>query len=132
RDCPIPVAGVAITNTTGHVPITEKKKNVGMSQLESINDFTAVPLAITILRIEHVSKFGGGEPVDGEPMAVYGAGTGVGVEQLLHVDKRSMSLPGQGGQVYVVRNTQEEDVMLEMMRADISPVSRGHFASGLG
>ncbi|XPE67548.1 glucokinase [Shigella flexneri] len=32
-------------------------------------------------------------------MAVYGAGTGLGVAHLVHVDKRWVSFPGEGGHV---------------------------------
>ncbi len=55
------------------------KKNLGFSHLEIINDFTAVSMAIPMLKKEHLIQFGGAEPVEGKPIAVYGAGTGLGL-----------------------------------------------------
>ena len=54
-------------------------------------------MAIPMLKAEHLIQFGGAEPVEGKPIAVYGAGTGLGVAHLVHVDKRWVSLPGEGG-----------------------------------
>ncbi len=63
-----------MTNHTGF-SIAEMKKSRFYAS-GSINDFTAVSMAIPMLKKEHLIQFGGGEPVDGKPIAVYGAGTG--------------------------------------------------------
>ncbi len=86
--CPITGDWVAMTNHTWAFSIAEMKKNLGFSHLEIINDFTAVSMAIPMLKKEHLIQFGGAEPVEGKPIAVYGAGTGLGVAHLVHVDKR--------------------------------------------
>ncbi len=90
--CPITGDWVAMTNHTG-VLNCRNEKNLGFSHLEIINDFTAVSMAIPMLKKEHLIQFGGAEPVEGKPIAVYGAGTGLGVAHLVHVDKRWVSLP---------------------------------------
>ncbi len=63
--CPITGDWVAMTNHTWAFSIAEMKKNLGFSHLEIINDFTAVSMAIPMLKKEHLIQFGGGEPVDG-------------------------------------------------------------------
>ncbi len=71
--CPITGDWVAMTNHTWAFSIAEMKKNLGFSHLEIINDFTAVSMAIPMLKKEHLIQFGGAEPVEGKPIAVYGA-----------------------------------------------------------
>ena len=92
--CPITGDWVAMTNHTWAFSIAEMKKNLGFSHLEIINDFTAVSMAIPMLKKEHLIQFGGAEPVEGKPIAVYGAGTGLGVAHLVHVDKRWVNADG--------------------------------------
>ena len=71
--CPITGDWVAMTNHTWAFSIAEMKKNLGFSHLEIINDFTAVSMAIPMLKKEHLIQFGGAEPVEGKPIAVYRA-----------------------------------------------------------
>lgn len=130
--CPITGDWVAMTNHTWAFSIAEMKKNLGFSHLEIINDFTAVSMAIPMLKKEHLIQFGGAEPVEGKPVAVYGAGTGLGVAHLVHVDKRWVSLPGEGGHVDFAPNSEEEAIILEILRAEIGHVSAERVLSGPG
>ena len=128
--CPITGDWVAMTNHTWAFSIAEMKKNLGFSHLEIINDFTAVSMAIPMLKKEHLIQFGGAEPVEGKPIAVYGAGTGLGVAHLVHVDKRWISLPGEGGHVDFAPNSEEEAIILEILRA-LFCVIMGRFGGNL-
>ena len=67
-----------------------------------------------------------------KPIAVYGAGTGLGVAHLVHVDKRWVSLPGEGGHVDFAPNSEEEGIILEELRAEIGHVSAERVLSGPG
>ena len=130
--CPITGDWVAMTNHTWAFSTAEMKKNLGFEHLEIINDFTAVSMAIPALKKEHLIKFGGDEPVEGKPIAVYGAGTGLGVAHLVHVDKRWVSLPGEGGHVDFAPNSEEEGIILEELRTEIGHVSAERVLSGPG
>jgi len=130
--CPITGDWVAMTNHTWAFSTAEMKKNLGFEHLEIINDFTAVSMAIPMIKEEHLIKFGGGEPVEGKPVAVYGAGTGLGVAHLVHVDKRWVSLPGEGGHVDIAPNSEEEGIILEELRTEIGHVSAERVLSGPG
>lgn len=81
-----------------------------------INDFTAVSMAIPVLSEQDVLQFGGTTPQPGKPVAVYGAGTGLGVAHLVNVDRRWISLPGEGGHVDFAPNSEEEDAILAVLR----------------
>lgn len=107
-------------------------KNLGFSHLEIINDFTAVSMAIPMLKAEHLIQFGGAKPIEGKPIAVYGAGTGLGVAHLVHVDKRWVSLPGEGGHVDFAPNSEEEGIILEELRTELGHVSAERVLSGPG
>ncbi len=130
--CPITGDWVAMTNHTWAFSIVEMKINLGFEHLEIINDFTAVSMAIPMMKKEHLIQFGGKAPVDNKPVAVYGAGTGLGVAHLVHVDKRWVSLPGEGGHVDFAPNSEEEAIILEELRAEIGHVSAERVLSGPG
>lgn len=130
--CPITGDWVAMTNHTRAFSIAEMKRNLGFAHLEIINDFTAVSMAIPMLKAEHLIQFGGSAPVAGKPIAVYGAGTGLGVAHLVHVDKRWVSLPGEGGHVDFAPNSEEEGIILEELRAELGHVSAERVLSGPG
>lgn len=94
--CPITGDWVAMTNHTWAFSIAAMKQSLGLNHLEVINDFTAVSMAIPVLSEQDVLQFGGSAPQEGKPVAVYGAGTGLGVAHLINVDGRWISLPSEG------------------------------------
>lgn len=130
--CPITGDWVAMTNHSWAFSIAEMKSNLGLDHLEIINDFTAVSMAIPMIKPEHLIQFGGDKPVADKPIAVYGAGTGLGVSHLVHVDKRWVSLPGEGGHVDFAPNSEEEGIILDVLRAEIGHVSAERVLSGPG
>lgn len=130
--CPITEDWVEMTNHDWAFSTSKMKANLGFDHLEIINDFTAVSMAIPMLSEHDVMQFGGSEPVKDKPVAVYGAGTGLGVAHLVHVDRRWVSLPGEGGHVDFAANSDEEDMILEVLRAELGHVSAERVLSGAG
>ncbi|AOR64637.1 glucokinase [Pectobacterium wasabiae] len=130
--CPITGDWVAMTNHTWAFSIAEMKASLGLRHFEVINDFTAVSMAVPVLGRESLLQFGGGEPVPGKPVAVYGAGTGLGVAHLVHVANQWISLPGEGGHVDFAPNSDEEDNILSVLRQSLGHVSAERLLSGQG
>ncbi|MEM6161763.1 glucokinase [Erwinia sp. P6884] len=130
--CPITEDWVEMTNHDWAFSTSKMKANLGFDHLEIINDFTAVSMAIPMLSEDDIMQFGGSAPVKDKPVAVYGAGTGLGVAHLVHVDKRWVSLPGEGGHVDLAANSDEEDMILEVLRAELGHVSAERVLSGAG
>lgn len=130
--CPITGDWVEMTNHDWAFSTREMKQNLAFESLEIINDFTAVSMAIPMLSENEVIQFGGKAPVEGKPIAIYGAGTGLGVSHLVHVDKRWISLPGEGGHVDFAPNSEEEGEILEVLRAELGHVSAERVLSGSG
>ncbi|WP_058969485.1 glucokinase [Type-D symbiont of Plautia stali] len=130
--CPITGDWVEMTNHDWAFSTREMKEHLAFESLEIINDFTAVSMAIPMLSEKEVLQFGGKAPVEGKPIAIYGAGTGLGVSHLVHVDKRWISLPGEGGHVDFAPNSEEEGEILEVLRAELGHVSAERVLSGSG
>ncbi len=130
--CPITGDWVEMTNHDWAFSTQAMKQNLAFESLEIINDFTAVSMAIPMLTEQHVIQFGGKAPVEGKPIAIYGAGTGLGVSHLVHVDQRWISLPGEGGHVDFAPNSAEEGDILEVLRGEIGHVSAERVLSGSG
>lgn len=130
--CPIKGDWVAMTNHTWEFSIAEMKQNLGLKHLEIINDFTAVSMAIPVLADSDKLQFGGSAAQEGKPVAVYGAGTGLGVAHLVKAADQWLSLPGEGGHVDFAPNSEEEDDVLHALRAELGHVSAERLLSGPG
>ncbi|WP_437615164.1 glucokinase [Erwinia sp. V71] len=130
--CPVGDDWIEMTNHSWAFSCKEMKKNLGLANLEVINDFTAISMAIPMLAESDVLQFGGKAAVKDKPIAVYGAGTGLGVAHLVHVDKRWVSLPGEGGHVDFAANSEEEDQILQVLRDELGHVSAERLLSGMG
>ncbi|AXF76991.1 glucokinase [Erwinia tracheiphila] len=130
--CPITGDWVEMTNHDWAFSTSKMKSALGFEHLEILNDFTAVSMAIPMLTSEDVMQFGGKEAIKDKPVAIYGAGTGLGVSHLIHVDQRWVSLPGEGGHVDFAANSDEEDQILEVLRAELGHVSVERILSGAG
>ncbi|OFC61547.1 glucokinase [Candidatus Erwinia dacicola] len=130
--CPITEDWVEMTNHNWAFSTSKMKTSLAFKALEIINDFTAVSMAIPMLSPDDVLQFGGEPAVQDKPVAVYGAGTGLGVAHLIHVDKRWVSLSGEGGHVDFAANSDEEDMILEVLRAELGHVSAERILSGGG
>ena len=89
-------------------------------------------MAIPVLSEQDKLKLGGGEAKPGHPVAVYGAGTGLGVAHLVHTGDAWLSLPGEGGHVDFAANSEEEDAVLQVMRQELGHVSAERLLSGSG
>ena len=130
--CPINGDWVAMTNHSWEFSIREMQANLGLARLQVINDFTAVSMAVPVLGESDRIQLGGAAPVAGKPIAIYGAGTGLGVAHLVQAGEQWLSLPGEGGHVDFAANTEEEDAVLQVMRGELGHVSAERFLSGPG
>lgn len=130
--CPITDDWIEMTNHSWAFSIKKMKANLELEQLEIINDFTAASMAIPMLTEKDVIQFGGRKSIAGKPIVIYGAGTGLGVSHLIQVDTRWISLPGEGGHVDFAPNSEEEDAILSLLRAELRHVSMERVLSGPG
>lgn len=130
--CPIQGDQVTMTNHTWSFSIKRMQENLGLKQLTIINDFTAVSMAIPVLGVDDKVQLGGGTAQPNKPIAVYGAGTGLGVAHLVPADDRWLSLAGEGGHVDMASCTEQEDDLLRLLRLELGHVSAERLLSGPG
>lgn len=130
--CPVNQDLIKMTNNPWEFSKSQLKENLGLETLLVINDFTAMSMSVTCLKPEQMVKLGGGEPVANAPIAVYGAGTGLGVAHLIKHNNVWIPLPGEGGHVDLAPANMSEDMILITLRARIGHVSAERVLSGPG
>lgn len=130
--CPIQGDRVEMTNHTWAFSISAMQANLGMQQLTVINDFTAVSMAIPVLADDEKIQFGGELVEQDKPIAIYGAGTGLGVAHLVPNEGRWLSLAGEGGHMDMASNNELEDKLLKQLRKEFGHVSAERLLSGPG
>jgi glucokinase len=80
----------------------------GLEEVALMNDFAAQGLAALALQKEHLSQIGEGRIVEGHPKAVVGAGTGLGIAQIVRIEGRWAIISGEGGHVDLGPRSQRE------------------------
>ncbi|HHS83472.1 MAG TPA: glucokinase [Gammaproteobacteria bacterium] len=123
---------VRMTNHVWQFSIEDTRRALKLDQLEIINDFTALAMALPHLHPEEVRKTGGGEAVSSAPVALLGAGTGLGVSGLIPAGKQWIPLQGEGGHVSFSPVTEQEIEILRILRQRYQHVSAERLLSGPG
>jgi len=130
--CPIEGDKIAMTNNHIEFSRSELQLELSLKQLEVINDFTAVAMSVPALKEEDIYQIGGTKADINYPIAIYGAGTGLGVAHLIKVANQWLSLSGEGGHVELPMINVHEDQVLSMLRNKFGRVSAERFLSGSG
>ncbi|NUF49899.1 glucokinase [Gilliamella sp. ESL0250] len=131
--CPIDDEDVInMTNNDLSFSRSELIQALNLIKLEVINDFTAVSMSIPLLSKEDLIKIGGDEPNLNYPIAIYGAGTGLGVSHLIKIKQHWISLSGEGGHTELPMTSEDEDRILDQLRKKFGRVSTERFLSGNG
>lgn len=130
--CPVDQDYIKMTNNPWAFSKSQLQSNLGLERLIVVNDFTAMCMSVTCLAKDQLVKIGGGEPVANAPIAVYGAGTGLGVAHLIKHGDLWVPLSGEGGHVDLAPANMSEDMILIALRARIGHVSAERVLSGSG
>jgi len=126
-----PVDGdrIKMTNHDWSFSIAEVQKGLGAERFLVINDFTALAMALPVLTEADLMQVGGGSPVPGAPLALLGAGTGLGVSGLLN---GKVPLGGEGGHVTLSGVDDLEDAIVRALRLRFGHASAERALSGPG
>ena len=82
-----------------------------------VNDFVANALGLSYLRPRHVATLARGSPQKGGPIALIGAGTGLGEAGLVRVAGRYEPFPSEGGHTDFGPRNAREDRLAAFVRA---------------
>jgi glucokinase len=131
-----PITGDVIRMTNHHwsFSITEMQRSLGLQQLNVINDFTALALALPSIAKDNLVQVGGTVAQAYAPKALIGAGTGLGVSGLMPTDANDhwVAIAGEGGHVTLAAQTESEYRVIELIRQRYGHVSAERVLSGQG
>jgi glucokinase len=131
-----PVTGDQVRMTNHHwaFSIAQLQHDLGLGQLKVINDFTALALSLPDIPQAHLVQISGGQAQANAPMALLGAGTGLGVSGLVPAGPPGKWLPlaGEGGHITLAAQTLQEYQLIELIRQRYGHVSAERVLSGQG
>jgi glucokinase len=130
-----PVTGdhVQMTNHHWSFSIAQAQRQLGLSRLLVVNDFTALALSLPTLTPNELTRVGGGDAVAGAPLALIGPGTGLGVSGLVPSGGTALTpLNGEGGHVTLCGTNAQEDAVIAWLRGRFGHASAERALSGPG
>lgn len=129
-----PITGdlISMTNHPWQFSRRALQARLGWEQLEILNDFAALALALPGLQPGDYRRIGPGEPQADAPLALLGPGTGLGMAGLIPHRGRWLPLPGEGGHATLAAVDHEEAALLERVRRRHPHVSAERVLSGSG
>lgn len=130
--CPVTGDLVKMTNFHWEFSIEAVKAELALTTFIVLNDFTAVAMSLPAIQADELVKVGGGERQPQKPMAVLGAGTGLGVAHLIPTAHGYLPLPGEGGHADWTAQTEQEWFIQRYLSKHFGHVSPERLLSGPG
>ena len=126
------MARIRMTNCPWDISMEVIARVSGCVKPRLMNDFTALALAIPELPSDALHPVGEGVAEADRPIALLGAGTGLGVASLVHDGERYIPVPGEGGHVDLAATDEFEVEILRRFMARFGRVSVERVLSGPG
>jgi glucokinase len=123
---------VAMTNRPWRFSIAALQRRWGVERLLVLNDFAALAHGLPSARADELQPVGGGAALKGEPMALLGPGTGLGVSGLLCSPAGPVAVAGEGGHATLAAADAGEARVLDRLRGEFGHVSAERVLSGAG
>jgi glucokinase len=124
---------VQMTNFHWTFSVAGLQAALGVERCLVLNDFAAIAGALPALTAADSRRIGGGEPVLGDPVAVLGPGTGLGVAGLVQVHPgRHITIAGEGGHVTLAAANVREAAVLAQLQRRFGHASAERALSGPG
>jgi glucokinase len=131
-----PVTGdrIRMTNHPWTFSIEETRATLGLERFVVVNDFHALALSLPMLAAGDLVQVGGQAPEAGEPLALIGPGTGLGVSGLVFTPggHAEVALDGEGGHVTLCAADEDEERVIRRLRERFGHVSAERVLSGQG
>lgn len=131
---PVTSDQICMTNLDWSFSIKDMQRRLSLDKLIIINDFTALALALLDLRDDQKKLVGPiVEGMPHEPIALIGAGTGLGVSGLLPAGENGwIPISGEGGHITLAAGSAEEFEVIDYLRNRYGHVSAERILSGQG
>jgi glucokinase len=109
--CPVNEDVVKMTNHSWSFSKKALQAHLRLEHLDVINDYTAIAHSLPTLNHNQVIQVGAGHAKEQGNIAVFGPGTGLGVEHLTYVAQGWHTLDGEGGHVDFAP-TEDDDLII--------------------
>ncbi|MET0267192.1 MAG: glucokinase [Duganella sp.] len=123
---------VRMTNHHWEFSIEALRQEAGFDTLVVVNDFTALASSLPFLSPEQKRPVGQGTAVEGSPLGLIGAGTGLGVSGLIPGKQGWTALLSEGGHVSFSPVNETEVAILQFAWKEFEHVSAERLMSGAG
>ncbi|WP_341206687.1 glucokinase [uncultured Psychrosphaera sp.] len=130
--CPVVGDEVNLTNNHWCFSQTAITEQFGLKKLIVINDFTAIAMSVPNIAKDKLVQIGGQDALPNAPIAIFGAGTGLGVANLIHAENKWIPIGGEGGHVDFAPIDSDEIGVLKELQKKYARVSAEQVLSGLG
>lgn len=129
-----PVIGdrLAMTNHSWHFGVSETRQALGLASLKVLNDYTALALALPLIRDDQCLKVGSGEKRASSTKAAIGPGTGLGVSGIVPSGDHWFPLESEGGHASYGPVSEREDEVIRAIRKKRNHISAESLVSGPG
>lgn len=121
-----------ITNLPWRIDEVELREQLQLPRVRLINDFYATASGIEALGDDDLVALNAAAPQTGAPRLVVGAGTGLGVAQLLWCDGRYRAFASEGGHIHFAPTDALQAELLAYMHSHYDRVSYERLVSGGG
>lgn len=121
-----------VTNLSWSIDATALAKKFSIGRVSLINDFYAVALGVPILAPGDVLVLNAGTRVNFAPIAILGAGTGLGEANLVHEGSKWNVVPSEGGHADFAPQDEEQTRLFLALHAKYGHVSWERLLSGMG
>lgn len=130
--CPVTGDEVAMTNHSWSFSQRALKQQLHIDELFVINDFTAVAHSLPVLGKDQLVQIGNGYSTEHGNVAVFGAGTGLGVEHMKFTSEGWQTLDGEGGHVDFAPVDETDIIIWRYLQTQLDRVSAEDVLSGRG
>ncbi|MBL7000097.1 MAG: glucokinase [Gammaproteobacteria bacterium] len=130
--CPVDQDLIQFTNSDWQFSKAGLGELFGPIDVEVINDFSAVAHTIPHLKPDEWHQIGGDQPVADKPIAILGAGTGLGVCTLVPFGQHYIVVDGEGGHIDFAPVNEREMDILKVLKTRFQRVSVERLLSGAG
>jgi len=129
-----PVIGnrAQVTNLTWKMVAPDLARDFSIGRIALINDFYAVALGVPLLGPSDLLSLNEGTRVEHAPIAILGAGTGLGEAALIHDGAKWNVVPSEGGHADFAPQDDEQASMFSQLHAKLGHVSWERVLSGMG
>ncbi len=130
--CPVLGDQVVMTNHSWAFSQNALKAQLKLDALFVINDFTAVAHSLPVLGKDQVVQIGEGTAKENGNIAVFGPGTGLGVEHITMTSTGWQTLDGEGGHVDFAPVDETDVVVWRHLQTTLGRASAEEVMSGRG